>query len=72
LHIWSVMTNDVRVVSSPDGGWMVALDEQALAGFYGPDARQLAESHREVLVALLTASPDLPMMDEPSSQVWVH
>jgi len=36
---------------------MVALDEQSLAGFYGPDARRLAESHRDVLVELLTDSP---------------
>jgi hypothetical protein len=50
------MTIDVRVVSSPDGGWMVALDEQSLAGFYGPDARRLAESHRDVLVELLNGS----------------
>ena len=67
------MTNEVRVVSSPDGGWMVALDEQSLAGFYGPDARQLAESHREVLVELLSASPDLPMAEtEAPTELWVH
>jgi hypothetical protein len=67
------MTNDVRVVSSPDGGWMVALDEQSLAGFYGPDARQLAENHRDVLVEILSASgtSDMPMGDDPG-QVWVH
>ena len=68
------MTNEVRVVSSPDGGWMVALDEQSLAGFYGPDARQLAESHREVLVELLSASPDLPELaaTEAPTELWVH
>jgi hypothetical protein len=49
------MMNDVRVVASPDGGWTVALDEQSLAGFYGPDARQLAEWHRDVLVEILSA-----------------
>ena len=68
------MTNDVRVVSSPDGGWMVALDEQSLAGFYGPDARQLAESHREVLVELLSASPDMSALaagDAPT-ELWIH
>jgi len=37
---------------------MVALDEQSLAGFYGPDARRLAESHRDVLVELLTEAPE--------------
>jgi hypothetical protein len=52
---------------------MVALDEQSLAGFYGPDARQLAESHREVLVELLSASPDLPMAEtEAPTELWVH
>ena len=51
------MTIDLRVVSAPDGGWMVALDEQSLAGFYGPDARRLAESHRDVLVELLAEAP---------------
>ena len=67
------MTNDVRVVSSPDGGWMVALDEQSLAGFYGPDARQLAESHREVLVELLSASPDMPTLaSDAPSELWIH
>jgi hypothetical protein len=68
------MTNEVRVVSSPDGGWMVALDEQSLAGFYGPDARQLAESHREVLVELLSATPDMPaaVTTDTLSEIWVH
>jgi len=67
------MTNEVRVVSSPDGGWMVALDEQSLAGFYGPDARQLAECHREVLVELLSAAPGFPVMaSETPSEIWVH
>jgi hypothetical protein len=66
------MTNEVRVVSSPDGGWMVALDEQSLAGFYGPDARQLAECHREVLVELLSAAiPDMIATDAPG-ETWVH
>ena len=66
------MTNDIRVVSSPDGGWMVALDEQSLAGFYGPDARQLAECHRDVLVELLSAAtPDLIATDTPD-ETWVH
>jgi hypothetical protein len=60
------MTMDLRVVSSPDGGWMVALDEQSLAGFYGPDARKLAECHRDVLVELLTAVPNGAMYVEPT------
>jgi hypothetical protein len=60
------MTMDLRVVSSPDGGWMVALDEQSLAGFYGPDARKLAESHRDVLVELLTAVPNGTLYVEPT------
>jgi hypothetical protein len=55
---------------------MVALDEQSLAGFYGPDARKLAECHREVLVELLsaTASADMAAMtttDAPG-ETWVH
>jgi hypothetical protein len=61
------MTMDLRVVSSPDGGWMVALDEQSLAGFYGPDARRLAESHRDVLVELLTEVPDSTLYVEPAT-----
>lgn len=69
------MTNDIRVVSSPDGGWMVALDEQSLAGFYGPDARMLAESHRDVLVEILSsgAAADFQAMatDTPD-ETWVH
>jgi hypothetical protein len=51
---------------------MVALDEQSLAGFYGPDARQLAECHREVLVELLSAAtPDMIPTDTPG-ETWVH
>lgn len=45
---------------------MVALDEQSLAGFYGPDARRLAESHRDVLVELLTEAPDGPLYVAPT------
>ena len=63
------MTMDLRVVSSPDGGWMVALDEQSLAGFYGPDARRLAESHRDVLVELLADTPDGTLYVEPTGLV---
>jgi hypothetical protein len=68
------MTIDVRVVSSPDGGWMVALDEQALAGFYGPDARRLAESHRDVLVELLSGSATVaaPVAVAPWAESRVH
>ena len=52
---------------------MVALDEQSLAGFYGPDARQLAESHREVLVELLSASPDMPLAaSDAPTELWIH
>jgi hypothetical protein len=46
---------------------MVALDEQSLAGFYGPDARRLAESHRDVLVELLTEAPQSPRFVAPDS-----
>jgi hypothetical protein len=66
------MTNDIRVVSCPDGGWMVALDEQSLAGFYGPDARMLAESHREVLVEILSAKTPADMQGDTPGDVWVH
>jgi hypothetical protein len=69
------MTNDIRVVSSPDGGWMVALDEQSLAGFYGPDARMLAESHRDVLVEILSAGAAadvLGMATDTPDETWVH
>ena len=66
------MTMDLRVVSSPDGGWMVALDEQSLAGFYGPDARRLAESHRDVLVELLADAPDATVYVEPLDEAWIH
>ena len=66
------MMNDVRVVSSPDGGWMVALDEQSLAGFYGPDARQLAECHRDVLVEILSAGADMPAIADDANETWVH
>ena len=47
---------------------MVALDEQSLAGFYGPDARRLAESHRDVLVELLAEAPhEIPRYLAPTS-----
>ena len=53
---------------------MVALDEQSLAGFYGPDARKLAESHRAVLVELLTEVPESPLYVVPSGldEVRIH
>jgi hypothetical protein len=68
------MTIDLRVVSAPDGGWMVALDEQSLAGFYGPDARKLAENHRAVLVELLTEVPESPLYVVPTGpyEVRIH
>jgi hypothetical protein len=46
-------SEDVRVTSTPDGGWMVALGDTSLAGFYGPKARRMAESHRDLLIAAL-------------------
>ena len=67
------MTIDLRVVSAPDGGWMVALDEQSLAGFYGPDARRLAESHRDGLVELLSEAPEeTPSHVAPRVETWIH
>ena len=48
------MTSDVRIISAPEGGWTVALGEVALAGFYGPNARNMAETHRDLLLAALT------------------
>ena len=60
------MTMDLRVVSLPDGGWTVALDERSLAGFYGPDARALAESHRDGLLELLTAATHGAYSIEPA------
>jgi len=51
---------------------MVALDEQSLAGFYGPDARRLAESHRDVLVELLAEAPEATVYVEPLDEAWIH
>jgi hypothetical protein len=52
---------------------MVALDEQSLAGFYGPDARRLAESHRDGLVELLTEAPEgTPSNVAPRVEAWIH
>jgi hypothetical protein len=50
-------TTEVRIVSTPEGGWKVALGDMSLAGFYGPKARLLAESHRELLIAALGREP---------------
>ena len=47
------MTSDVWLISRPEGGLTVTLGETSLAGFYGPNARQLAESHRDLLIAAL-------------------
>jgi hypothetical protein len=69
------MTIDLRVLSAPGGGWTVALEEQSLAGFYGPDARRLAESHRDGLVELLTeARKDIPhyVAPVPRRETWIH
>jgi hypothetical protein len=69
------MTIDLRVVSAPGGGWTVALEEQSLAGFYGPDARRLAESHRDGLVELLNEAPeDVARHVAPvlRGKTWIH
>jgi hypothetical protein len=42
-------------ISAADGGWTVAFAGVSLAGFYGPNARNMAESHRDLLVAALTS-----------------
>lgn len=52
------MTSDVRLVSEHGGGWTVTLGETSLAGFYGPNARQMAESHRDVLIEALARDVD--------------
>jgi len=50
-------TPEVRILSTPEGGWQVALGDVSLAGFYGPKARLMAESHRELLIAALDREP---------------
>jgi hypothetical protein len=47
------MTTQVHIIAAPEGGWTVALGERSLAGFYGPNARMMAESHRDLLIAAL-------------------
>jgi hypothetical protein len=47
------MTSEVRIIEASAGGWTVALGDLSLAGFYGPNARLMAESHRELLIAAL-------------------
>jgi hypothetical protein len=54
LQECSSMGVDVRVISSSDR-WTVALDGRNVVGFYGPDARLLAERHRDELAELLDA-----------------
>jgi hypothetical protein len=49
----SGMTRNVKLVPKPEGGWGVWLGDTSLAGFYGPTALQMAQSHREVLIAAL-------------------
>jgi hypothetical protein len=49
----STMTSDVWLISEPEGGLIVTLGGKSLAGFYGPNARQLAERHRDLLIAAL-------------------
>jgi hypothetical protein len=51
------MSTEVRIISAPEGGWTVALGDVSLAGFYGPNARRMAESHRDLLIAALTRTP---------------
>jgi hypothetical protein len=46
-------SEEVLITSTLDGGWTVALGDTCLAGFYGPKARWMAESHRDLLVAAL-------------------
>jgi hypothetical protein len=48
------MTSDLWLIPKLGGGLTVTLGETSLAGFYGPNARQLAESHRDLLIAALT------------------
>ena len=52
------MTSDVRLISEHGGGWTVTLGDTSLAGFYGPNARQMAESHRDVLIEALARDVD--------------
>ena len=49
------MTSDVWLISEPKGGLIVTLGGKSLAGFYGPNARQLAERHRDLLIAALSS-----------------
>jgi hypothetical protein len=48
-------SSELRIIQAEHGGWTVALGDVSLAGFYGPKARHMAESHRDLLVAALTA-----------------
>lgn len=48
------MTFDVRIIAATEGGWTVALGDVSLAGFYGPNARNMAECHRDLLLLALT------------------
>ena len=52
------MTSEVRLISEYGGGWTVTLGETSLAGFYGPNARQMAETHRDVLIEALARDVD--------------
>jgi hypothetical protein len=48
------MTSEVRIIEAPQGGgFTVALGDRSLAGFYGPNARMMAECHRDLLIAAL-------------------
>ncbi len=58
------MTPDVRLIYEPEGGWTVVLGETSLAGFYGPNARQMAESHRDVMIAALALDVDNRGMEQ--------
>jgi hypothetical protein len=55
------MTAIVEIMrpSSDDDVWRVAVDGRSVVAFYGEGARQLAESHRDALVELLSADAGL-------------
>jgi hypothetical protein len=58
------MTRNVKLVPKPEGGWGVWLGDTSLAGFYGPTALQMAQSHREVLIAALADVKETSSLQE--------
>ena len=69
----------VQVARSSDyaNQWKVALDGRYVVGFDGPDARDQAEQHRDVLEELLTwsarsSSPEDDIEDAPSANEHAH